>query len=209
MKIDTYNQKGEKVGTLELPKEIFEMEIKDALVHQIFVSLASNKRQSCAHTKDRSEVSGGGKKPHKQKGTGKARAGSSRSPLWVGGGVTFGPRNEKSYKKILPKKMKRKALFMALSGKVRDKELIVLDALNITEPKTKIFENILTALKVKGKSSIFATAKKDDNVIKSAGNIQKTDIIEARNLNVLDILNHKYLVLTKESVDIIKETFLK
>ena len=126
MKINLYNQKGEKVGKTDLPDEIFNVEINSDLLHQVIVSQMANKRQSSAHTKDRGDVSGGGKKPWRQKGTGRARHGSRRSPIWVGGGVTFGPKSEKNYKKTIPQKMKRKALFMALSSKVNDDELILL-----------------------------------------------------------------------------------
>src|SRR3990167_5955176 len=117
MKISIYNQAGEKTSTMNLPKEIFEIKFNADLVHQIAVSLSANKRQISAHSKTRSEVRGGGKKPWRQKGTGRARHGSIRSPLWKGGGVTFGPRKDKVYEKDVPKKMRRKALLMVLSEK--------------------------------------------------------------------------------------------
>src|SRR3989344_4067362 len=126
MKVDLYNQNGEVAGSVNLPKEIFEVKFNADLVHQIAVSQMANKRQVSAHTKIRSEVRGGGKKPWRQKGTGRARHGSIRSPLWRGGGITFGPRNDKVYEKDIPKKMRRKALLMALSQKAKNSQLVVL-----------------------------------------------------------------------------------
>jgi large subunit ribosomal protein L4 len=209
MKIDVYNQKGQKSGSIELPKEIFEVEIKPELIHQIATSQASNKRQGSAHTKDRGEVAGSNKKPHAQKGTGRARAGSKRSPLWIGGGVTFGPRNDKNYKREIPKKMKRKGLFMTLAGKVRDNELVVLDELKLEKIKTKEFASIVKALPIKEGKSLFAISENDEKIIKSASNIKNIAVIQARNLNVLDLLSSKYIVITKDGIDAIKNTFLK
>lgn len=210
MKIDVYNQKGEKSGSIDLPKEIFEVEIKPELIHQVATSQYSNQRQNSAHTKDRGEVSGSNKKPHAQKGTGRARAGSRRSPLWIGGGITFGPRNDRNYKRDIPKKMKRKALFMVLSGKLRDKELIVLEDLKFDKIKTKNFASIIKALPIEQKRTcIIATQDYDKNIIKSAGNIKGMEIVESRNLNVLDLLSNKYLLITKGGIDTVKNTFLK
>ena len=209
MKIDLYNQKGQKSGSIDLPKEIFEVEVKPELIHQVATSQASNQRQGSAHTKDRGEVAGSNKKPHAQKGTGRARAGSKRSPLWIGGGVTFGPRNEKSYKREIPKKMKRKGLFMTLSGKVRDNELVVLDELKLDKIKTKDFANIVKALPLKDGKTLFAISAQDEKVIKSAANIKNISVIQARDLSVLDLLSRKYIVITKDGIDVIKNTFLK
>lgn len=209
MKIDLYNQKGQKSGSIDLPKEIFEVEIKPELIHQIATSILSNKRQGSAHTKDRGEVAGSNKKPHAQKGTGRARAGSKRSPLWIGGGVTFGPRNDKNYKREIPKKMKRKGLFMTLSGKVRDNELIVLDELKLDKIKTKEFVNIVKALPIKEGKTLFAISQNDEKIIKSASNIKNISVMQTRDLNVLDLLTRKYIVITKDGIDVIKNTFLK
>ena len=129
MKVSVYNQEGKEVGKVLLPKEIFEVKVNPDLVHQVVVCQMANRRQPIAHTKDRGEVRGGGRKPWSQKGTGRARHGSIRSPLWIGGGVTFGPRKEKIFKKKIPKKMRRKALFMVLSGKAKENLLLVLDKL--------------------------------------------------------------------------------
>lgn len=207
MKIDIYNQKGEEVGKTELPSEIFEVAFSPDLVHQVVVSQMANRRQVSAHTKDRSEVQGGGRKPWRQKGTGRARAGSIRSPLWRGGGVTFGPTKERDFKKIIPKKMKRKALFMVLSQKLKDKELVVIDDLKIEKQKTKLMVEIFKKLPCKEKSTLITLPKIDKNVILSARNIPKLAIIQAKELNCLDILNYKYLIMPKKSIEVIKETF--
>ncbi len=209
MLVNTYNKKGEKIGQTRLPKEIFDVKLNLDLVHQVMVSQMSNKRQGTAHTKDRGEVRGGGKKPWRQKGTGRARAGSIRSPIWKGGGVTFGPRKEKNYKKTIPIKMRRKALFMVLSEKLRKNLLIVLDKLEFEKPKTKAMAEVLNKLPCKSDSKLVALPKLDKNTILSIRNIPKTQTIEARNLNVLDLLNFKYLILPKESIKTIQETFNK
>ena len=213
MNVNTYNQKGEKIGQTKLPKEIFEKGFKPDLIHQVVVSMQSNKRQGTAHTKDRGEVRGGGRKPWRQKGTGRARHGSSRSPIWIGGGVTFGPRNERNYKKVIPKNMRRAALFSVLSAKAKDNEILIIDKISIQEPKTKIVYNLLTDLlkKIKKetlKSSLVVTPKKDENLLKAIKNIPGVELIEARNLNILDILSFKYLILSEESIKTIKDTFL-
>ncbi|MCD6429423.1 50S ribosomal protein L4 [bacterium] len=214
MKVKVYNQKGEEVGTTVLPKEVFEREVNPDLIHQVAVCMMANQRQPWAHAKDRSEVRGGGRKPWRQKGTGRARHGSIRSPIWIGGGVTHGPRKEKKYEKKIPKKMKRSALLSVLSGKVKDKEVVVLDKLEIDTPKTKKMAEVLKNLREKAKaldkgSILIAIPKKDDNIIRSGANIPKTEVIEARNLNVLDLLKYKYLILPKESIKVIKEVFVK
>lgn len=202
------------MGETLLPKEIFDVKFSQDLVHQVAIIQAANRRQVIAHTKTRGDVSGGGKKPWKQKGTGKARVGSSRSPLWRGGGTVFGPNKEKIYKRKINKKTARLALFMVLSSKVRDKELIVLEDLKIETPKTKLIAGIIKNLKSKienfktGTVLILLPAK-EEIIFRAARNIAKTDIMESRNLNALDLLNHKYLLASKASVRAIKETFLK
>lgn len=209
MKYPVYNQEGEIVGDAILPKDIFEVKFNADLVHQIAVSLMANKRQVSAHTKNRGEVRGGGKKPWRQKGTGRARHGSIRSPLWRGGGITFGPRNEKVFEKDIPKKMRRKALFMILSQKAKDNQLIVLDKIQLEPAKTKEMARILEKLPCKKQNTLIALPDGDKKIFLAARNIKKTEIDEARNLNVLDLLNSKYLLLTKDSIKTIKETFAK
>lgn len=209
MKYPVYNKEGKEAGEVVLPKEIFEVKLNADLVHQIVVSQMGNKRQISAHTKTRSEVSGSGKKPWRQKGTGRARHGSIRSPLWKGGGVTFGPRNDKIYEREVPKKMRRKALFMVLSQKAKEKNLIVLDKLEIETPKTKIVVKSLSKLPCKNQSLLIALPKYDKNTFLSARNIKKTGISEARNLNIVDLMTYKYLLMTKDSIKTIKTTFVK
>jgi len=212
MKVKVYNQKGEEIGETVLPKEIFGREINPDLIHQVAVSMMANQRSPWAHTKDRGEVRGGGRKPWSQKGTGRARHGSIRSPIWVGGGITHGPRKERKYEKKIPKKMKRLALFCVLSGKLKDKELFVLDKLELDAPKTKlmaeVIKNLREKLLKKGKVLI-ALPQKNEIIERAARNLPDVEIEEARNLNVLDLLNHKYLILLKDSVKVIKDTFLK
>ena len=209
MKIPVYNQAGKEIDTITLPKDIFEVKFNADLVHQIAVSLSANKRQIIAHTKNRSEVRGGGKKPWRQKGTGRARHGSIRSPLWKGGGVTFGPRNDRIFGKDIPKKMRRKALFMVLSEKAKDKQLIVLDKIELEKGKTKEMAKILVKLPSYNHTTLIALPDYDKKLFLASRNIKKTSIDDARNINVLQLLNHKYLLLTKDTVTTLKNTFLK
>lgn len=213
MLVETYDQNGKIVLQTRLPSEIFNIPVNLDLVHQVVVSQMANRRQVSAHTKGRREVRGGGKKPWRQKGTGRARHGSIRSPLWRGGGITFGPTKEEVYKKKINKKMKRKALFMALSAKIKNNLLILLDQLKIEEPKTKLMVQIIENLKLKIEnfkkgSILIALPQLDKNIILAAKNIPDAQVLQAKDLNALDLLSFKYLVMPKEAVKIIKETFL-
>ncbi|MBC7074070.1 50S ribosomal protein L4 [Candidatus Parcubacteria bacterium] len=209
MKAKVFNQEGQIVKEIELPKEIFGLKINPDLLHQVVVSQMANKRKPIAHTKDRSEVSGGGKKPWPQKHLGRARHGSIRSPLWRKGGVTFGPRKEKNYKKKIPKAMKRKALLMALSGKMKDGEIIFLEDLNLQTPKTKQIAKLLENLKIKGKSILLVLPQKNENLKLAARNIPKLKTIMAKDLNPLDILSKKYLLFPIQAIEVVKNTFCK
>ena len=209
MKYPIYNQQGKKAEDVVLPKEVFEIPVNTDLIHQVVVSQMANRRISIAHTKTRAEVRGGGKKPWRQKGTGRARAGSIRSPIWRGGGVTFGPRKTRVFKKKIPKKMRKKALFMALSAKAKENLIIILDSLNIDKPKTKLMVKVLNKLPIKNISCLIALPKKEESIIRAARNIPKVETIQVRDLNTLDLLSSKYLLLPKESIKVIKETFLK
>jgi len=208
MKYEVYNQEGKEAGTTLLPKEIFELSVNSDLVHQVVISQMANRRRVIAHTKDRSQVSGGGRKPWRQKGTGRARHGSIRSPLWRGGGVTFGPEKVRVFKKKVPKKMGRLALFMVLTAKAKNNLLLILDKLEIEKPKTKEIVQIIENLKIKD-SCLLALPRVDKNIILATKNIPRTDVMEVRNLNTLDLLSFKYLIMPKESIKVIKETFLK
>jgi len=204
MKTDIYNKEAKKAGDIEL-SSVFEAEFNNDLVHQVVVSMLSNKRQNTAHTKDRSEVRGGGKKPWKQKGTGRARHGSRRSPIWVGGGITFGPRNERNFKKKINKKMKNNAFFQVLAQKFRDGEVLFIDSLNFEEAKTKLAKDFLTnvsklegfdkILTKKKNSAIIANTELNQNNIKAFSNFSNIKTEEFRKLSVLDLLNNKYLII--------------
>lgn len=211
MKATVYNQKGEEVGTTLLPKEIFDVPLNSDLLHQVITSQSSNRRIVIADTKDRGEVSGGGKKPWRQKGTGRARVGSIRSPLWRGGGTVFGPTKEINFKKKINRKMRRLALFMALSQKAKNNFLIILDDLKLEKPKTKLMEQILNKLPCNSEKSLLALPdiEKNKDIVRASGNLPHLQTAEARNLNTLDLLSFKYLVMLKDSIKIIKETFLK
>ncbi|MEK7061728.1 MAG: 50S ribosomal protein L4 [Patescibacteria group bacterium] len=209
MKTTVYNQEGKKVEEISLPKEIFDVKLNSDLLHQIVVSQMANKRQITAHTKDRSEVRGGGKKPWRQKGTGRARHGSIRSPIWRGGGITFGPRKERVFTKDVPKKMRRKALFMVLSEKARGNLLVILDKIQIDKPKTKEIVKSLSKLPCRENSCLIALQEHDKKVFLSARNIKKTSIVQARNLNVIDLMTFKYLLMEKDAIKTLEKTFLK
>jgi len=214
MLVNTYNQNGEKIGQTRLPSEIFGIKINSDLVYQVTVSQMANRRKVIAHTKTRGEVSGGGRKPWRQKGTGRARHGSIRSPIWRHGGVVFGPRKERVFKKKIPEKMRRKALFMILSAKAKENLLILLDSLEIETHKTKkmaeIIKNLKSKIEIFKKGDILiALPKLDKNIILATRNLPDIQTIEARNLNCFDLLSFKYLILPKEAISVIKETFLK
>lgn len=213
MKYIAYNQEGEKVGITLLPKEIFEVKVSPDLVHQVAVSQMANQRRVIADTKDRGEVRGGGRKPWRQKGTGRARHGSRRSPLWRGGGVTFGPTKDRVFKKKIPRKMKRLALFMALSEKVKNNLLILLDKFKIEKPKTKLMAETIENLKSKIEnfkkgSILIALPEMDKNLILSVRNLPNVEIMQVKDLNCLDLLSFKYLIMPEEAIKVVKETFL-
>lgn len=212
-KVEVYKQNGEKAGTMVLAKEIFEIDLNFDLVHQVMVCQAANRRQGTAHTKDRGEVSGGGKKPWRQKGTGRARHGSIRSPIWIGGGVTFGPRNEKKYKKNIPQKMRRKAMFMVLSAKTNDKTLLVLEEIKIERAKSKLMALVIKDLREKIKDFkkgkiLLVLPEMDKKIILASRNLDDLKTMQAKDLNVLDLVSSPYLILTKKAIKKIEETFL-
>lgn len=217
MSIDLFNQNGEKIGKIELPEKIFNLEINQDLIHQAVLTQIANSRKPLAHPKGRGEVRGGGRKPWRQKGTGRARHGSIRSPIWKGGGVAHGPKKEKIYFKKINKKAKRKALFMALSSKLKDNQLLVVDSLNLEKAKTKIMKNILENLsknfvgykKTKKKQNSILIIQPDSNqsLIKAVRNLPFAKIIRADSLNIVDVLKNKYLILLKEAIPIIEKTY--
>ncbi len=203
--VDVFNMDGERVGELELSPVIFDAEIKEHLLYDVVKMLRANQRRGTAATKDRSEVRGGGKKPWRQKGTGRARHGSTRSPIWRGGGVTFGPK-PRSFRYLLPKKMRRSALYSALTSKVKQEQLTVLDSLQLDEPKTRQVVNLLNNLQVGGKALV-VTAGPDQNVYRSSRNIPGVKSVLASQINVLDIINYDRLIMTKDAVAVVEEVF--
>ncbi len=220
MKISVYNQEGKEAGQIALPKEIFELKVSPDLVYQVAITQMANQRQVSAKAKSRGEVAGGGRKPWRQKGTGRARHGSIRSPLWKGGGVTFGPTPERNFKKRINRKMKRKAIEMLLSSKAKEQTLFVLDNLKIEEPKTKLMAEVIKNLKPifqKGEISenrtkesiLIVLANKDNNIIRASRNIAGVETVLAKDLNALQLLSFKYLVTTEEAIKVIKEKLTK
>lgn len=212
MQVKIYNQQGEETGTMELPEGVFGVRWNADLVHQVAVSYAANRRAGTAHTKNRGDVSGGGKKPWRQKGTGRARHGSTRSPIWIGGGVSHGPRNEKNYEKKINKKMARKALYTVLSAKARDNQIIVLDALHFAEAKTRhaagMFKHFSGkdefAKIITGRGALVALAGKDAAARRALRNLPFVAVDEVRNLNAYMLLQNKFLVLSKDAVALMK-----
>src|SRR4051812_10570904 len=212
METSVYNSKGEASGKIKLEKDIFGLPWNADLVHQVIVSMTSSMRHSIANTKTRGEVSGTGKKPWQQKGTGRARHGSTRSPIWVGGGIAHGPRNEKNYDRKVNVKARRKALYTILSQKYRDGEILFVDSLDFKMPKAAEAKVALLSLaKVKGfeklatkpkNAAIIAIDKKEASVVKSFRNFGNVDIEEFRSINPVSVMNHKYLVIAnpKESL---------
>jgi large subunit ribosomal protein L4 len=202
-KVTVYNVSGAQVGELELAETVFGIQPNAHVLHSAVVNQQASERFGNHKTKGRSEVRGGGRKPWKQKGTGRARQGSIRSPQWVGGGTVFGP-TPRTYGFKLPKKVRRLAIKSALSSKVIANEIIVLDQLTLASPKTKEFAAILNNLKV-GRKALVVTANYEDNVALSARNIPGVKFVAADGINVLDVLVHDNLVITKEAVEKVQE----
>jgi len=209
MEVKTYNVEGKEEGTMELPAKVFGVELNPDLVHQVVVAQIGNKRQVSGNTKGRGDVSGGGRKPWAQKHTGQARHGSIRSPIWKGGGISHGPTAERNFKKKINTKMRRKALFMVLSEKAKKDLLVVLQDLQLPGGKTKTLGALLKKLPCDQKRSLIALPQMDQSMIRAGNNLPYTSTIQARDLNVIDILNCRYLVMPKESVKVIEETFAK
>jgi len=216
-----YNQSGKEVGEVKLPANVFGLSWNADLVHQVITSMLSDSRVIYAHTKDRGDVRGGGRKPWKQKGTGRARHGSTRSPIWVGGGVAHGPNGLKNYGRKINKKMKVKALYTILSRKLKDGEILFVDKFEIAKPKTteaieilKSFGKIKAYLDIfskKNNSAIIAISGKKQAFEKSFSNISNVEVDELRNINPVDLLNMKYLVIENptESIKFIEAKMTK
>ena len=208
MQYPLYNQKAENIGKVDLPDQIFGLKMNADLLHQVVTSQMSNKRQVLAHAKGRGEVRGGGKKPWRQKGTGRARHGSIRSPIWKGGGATFGPTKERNFKKKINRKMVRKALFIALSSKVKDKQLFMVDSMKLQHPKTKemvgVFKSFADLLGKKP-NVLLVMPVGDANVKRAVKNLQYLSVLEAKDLNPLEVLAHKQLLFVKDSIGVLEK----
>ena len=203
-KIALFNQAGSQVGDIELNESVFGIEPNESVVTEAILMQRASLRQGTHKVKNRSEVSGGGRKPWRQKGTGRARQGSIRSPQWRGGGVVFGP-TPRSYAYKLPKKVRRLAIKSVLSAKVNEENIIVLDALTFEAPKTKEFTAVLKGLNTENKKALIVTADVDENVALSGRNIPGVTIVEANAINVLEVVGHEKLIMTKAAVEKIEE----
>ena len=204
-KVSVYNIEGKKVSDIDLKEEIFGIEPNEAVIHSVLVNFLANQRQGTQSTKTRSEVSGGGRKPWRQKGTGRARQGSIRAPQWIKGGIALGPK-PRSYSYRINKKEKQLAIKSLLSAKVLDNELTVVDKLEVKEPKTSVMVKALTSLKVEGKTLIIL-ADKNENVLLSSRNIEGVKTIELNTINVFDLLNCNKLVLPLDTVKKLEEVY--
>ena len=204
-KIDVYNIEGKKVSDLELKEEVFGIEPNEALVHSVLVNYLANQRQGTASTKTRAEVSGGGRKPWKQKGTGRARQGSTRSPQWIKGGIALGPK-PRDYRYTINKKERRLAIKSVLSSKVLENNLVVVDTLQFEEIKTKQMVNTLANLKVEGKTLV-VLPEKNLNVQKSAKNIEGVKTTLINTINVYDLLKYEKLVIDVQAVKSLEEVY--
>ncbi|ABR32342.1 MULTISPECIES: 50S ribosomal protein L4 [Clostridium] len=202
--VGVFNKEGNKVADMELNENVFAAEINEYALHQVVVALLANKRQGTQSTKTRSEVRGGGIKPWRQKGTGRARQGSIRSPQWIKGGIVFAPK-PRDYRVSVPKSMRKVAMKSALTSKVQDNQMIVLDSLNFEAPKTKSMIEMLKALEAN--KALIITAESNEVVYKSARNIQGISVIPANNINVYDLLKYEKLIITKDAVSKIEEVY--
>ncbi|OGZ45928.1 MAG: 50S ribosomal protein L4 [Candidatus Ryanbacteria bacterium RIFCSPHIGHO2_02_FULL_45_13b] len=213
METPLYNMAGEKMGMVNLPDAVFSLPWNAALVKQVVEASRTNKRANTAHTKDRGEVSGGGKKPWKQKGTGRARHGSIRSPLWVGGGVTHGPRTERVYDQKVNKRMRRKALFISLSGKAQSGEIVVMEDISFPGGRTREAQSVFRALAIKGgiadmdgtkATTLVALPALDALTVRALHNLPRVQSCEVRNVNAESVLGVKYVVIPKSSLPILE-----
>lgn len=208
-KIKIYNQEGEVIKEAELAPAVFAVEEKTKLLAQAIRVQMANSRRPIAHTKTRGEVSGGGRKPHKQKGTGRARAGSTRSPLWIGGGITFGPRNVQNFKLRFPQKMRQAAIRMALTQKVNDKKLIIVDEISLDKVSTKEAVQFLTKLPIDQGSILVVIPEMNANLELSTANLSYLKIMRLTNINLLDIMKYDYLLTTTKGLEGLQGLFTK
>lgn len=205
--VTLFNQSGAEVGQMSLPASLFEVKPNPAVVHEAVVIQQANSRQVIAHTKGRGEVRGGGKKPWKQKGTGRARHGSSRSPIWVGGGITFGPTNQRNFSRKLNKTAKRKALAMCLSDKLSGGQLLAVDSLVLGEAKTKQIARVLKQLPKTGKRTLLLLEPSNSACARAARNMPRVTPLSAASMNVVDLLGHDIVVASKAALEHVIATY--
>ena len=209
MKTAVYNLTGKEVSTIDLNEAIFNVAIKPEVVHQVYVAQSSNTREPIAHTKTKGDVSGGGKKPWKQKGTGRARHGSIRSPIWRGGGVTFGPNNERNWKMKINKNTRRLALKMCLTDKAQSNVLYVVEDFNFSEPKTKLVAEFLTKLPAKNKSFLLLNDESNKGLLKMSRNLKKINTVRAKDVSVLDLLSREAVIISKKGLEQLDSILVK
>ena len=202
--VGLFNKEANKVGDIQLNDKVFAVEVNEAAMHQVVVALLANKRQGTQSAKTRAEVRGGGIKPWRQKGTGRARQGSIRAPQWIKGGVVFAPK-PRDYRMSIPKSMKRVAMVSALTSKVQNNEMVVLESLDFEAPKTKQVVSMLKAFEAK--KTLIITAESNENVYKSARNIEGVAVIPVNNINVYDLLKYPTVMVTKDAVTKIEEVY--
>ncbi len=204
MKLPVYDNKGKKQADMDVQDAIFGVKPKKGVIHRVYVALESNAREPWAHSKDKSEVRGGGRKPWKQKGTGRARHGSIRSPIWKGGGVTFGPLNIRNYTKKINRKMNQSAVRMCLSDKAIHEQVMVLDGFT-PDGKTKTFSILRQALPGAGRSTLILETNNTEKLGLAVRNISNVHMQQAADVNVVDLLHHQYVVATKEAIMVLEK----
>ena len=202
--VGLFNKEAKQVGDIQLNDKVFAVEVNEAAMHQVVVALLANKRQGTQSAKTRAEVRGGGIKPWRQKGTGRARQGSIRAPQWIKGGVVFAPK-PRDYRMSIPKSMKRVAMVSALTSKVQNNEMVVLESLDFEAPKTKQVVEMLKAFEAK--KTLIITAESNENVYKSARNIEGVAVLPVNNINVYDLLKYSKVIMTKDAVSKIEEVY--
>ena len=208
-KVKVYNLQGKADSDIELNDAVFAIKPRQSVIHQVYLALLANARQSWAHTKDRGEVRGGGRKPWKQKGTGRARHGSNRSPIWVGGGITFGPRKIRNYKQKINQKMNQQSVRMILSDKVSEESFVILEDLP-NDGKARTLSELRKVLPGAGRNTILLTSdKKNENLSKAVRNIKKLDLQQAADVNVVDLLNHQFVIISKKGVKVLEKRLAK
>ncbi len=207
MTADLFNQKNEKIGTVDLPENVFGVKFNPDLIHQVLTVQVANRRRTLADTKDRGEVSGGGRKPWRQKGTGRARHGSTRSPLWKGGGVTFGPQKERNFSRSINQKMKQLAVLGIISKKLAEREIKIIDTLNMENHKTKNLAELVKKFISLKESVLLIPAKENKNIYSAGRNLTKVGVMNPESLNVYDLLKYQKILLDKEAIETISKHY--